>query len=98
MTHGEIELNASYIRMCCPSALRDTILHEIAHALSPLNERHGERWQAKCREIGALPRWNKTDKMVRDETWWNEYRELNTQNSRETMPQFHLEHSKSFAE
>ena len=35
--------------------VRDTLLHEIAHALCP-DEGHGPRWQEKCREIGARPR------------------------------------------
>ena len=35
-------------------AVRDTILHEIAHALSPMMG-HGEIWKAKCMEIGANP-------------------------------------------
>ena len=35
--------------------VRDTILHEIAHALSP-GAGHGPRWRQKCREIGANPR------------------------------------------
>lgn len=32
----------------------DTILHEIAHALTP-GARHGPRWQAKLVEIGGNP-------------------------------------------
>ena len=34
--------------------VRDTLLHEIAHALCP-DDGHGPRWRAKCREIGARP-------------------------------------------
>jgi predicted SprT family Zn-dependent metalloprotease len=34
--------------------VRDTILHEIAHALTP-NDGHGQRWKRKCIEIGARP-------------------------------------------
>jgi predicted SprT family Zn-dependent metalloprotease len=34
--------------------VRDTILHEIAHALTP-GAGHGPRWRAMCRQIGARP-------------------------------------------
>ena len=34
--------------------VRNTILHEIAHALTP-GAGHGARWRQKCREIGAEP-------------------------------------------
>jgi hypothetical protein len=35
--------------------VRDTLLHEIAHALTP-GEGHSDRWRAKCVEIGAKPK------------------------------------------
>lgn len=35
--------------------IRDTILHEIAHALTPADKGHGKDWKAKCVEIGANP-------------------------------------------
>lgn len=41
-----------------PHEIRDTILHEIAHALAWTRhgERtHGPRWKQICREIGAVP-------------------------------------------
>jgi hypothetical protein len=34
---------------------KDTILHEIAHALTFSGKTHGKEWKAKCVEIGALP-------------------------------------------
>ncbi len=36
--------------------LRDTILHEIAHALAGPQAGHGPRWQAAARRLGATPR------------------------------------------
>lgn len=38
------------------SLIRDTILHEIAHALVGPNHCHDLVWKAKCLEIGATPR------------------------------------------
>ncbi|HEX8525001.1 MAG TPA: SprT-like domain-containing protein [Tepidisphaeraceae bacterium] len=35
--------------------VRDTILHEIAHALAP-EDGHGAKWKAVCRQIGANPK------------------------------------------
>ncbi len=36
------------------SEVKDTLLHEIAHALTP-GDNHGPKWQAKCLELGARP-------------------------------------------
>ena len=38
--------------------IRDTILHEIAHALAGPEARHGALWKATARRIGATPRAN----------------------------------------
>ena len=35
--------------------VKDTLLHEIAHALVGQGHGHDEVWKAKCREIGARP-------------------------------------------
>jgi predicted SprT family Zn-dependent metalloprotease len=35
--------------------IRDVILHEIAHALTPNDKGHGWEWKMKCIEIGARP-------------------------------------------
>ncbi len=38
--------------------VRDTVLHEIAHALAGPEARHGPAWKATARRIGATPRAN----------------------------------------
>ena len=38
--------------------IRDTILHEIAHALAGPEARHGPQWKAIAKRIGATPRAN----------------------------------------
>ena len=38
--------------------IRDTVLHEIAHALAGPEARHGPQWKAAARRIGATPRAN----------------------------------------
>jgi hypothetical protein len=37
------------------ASVRETLLHEIAHALTPRNG-HGLRWQRKARELGVSDR------------------------------------------
>lgn len=38
----------------------NTILHEIAHGISPVHG-HGREWKAACRQIGALPKASASD-------------------------------------
>src|SRR4051794_26770877 len=69
--------------------VRDTILHEIAHALAP-NAGHGPKWKAACRRVGAKPARCYTDADVVSPSrkparyqigclacgWWNDRRRL----------------------
>lgn len=69
--------------------VRDTILHEIAHALTP-GDGHGRKWRQTCARIGAQPTRCYDDKAVRSPpraaakyllgcgtcNWWVERRRL----------------------
>lgn len=50
---GRIELSRHFVENNTDDEVRDTILHEIAHALAGPDHGHDEVWRAKCREIGA---------------------------------------------
>lgn len=52
---GRIELSVHYTERASPECLRDTILHEIAHALAGEGTGHGPAWKAICLRIGAKP-------------------------------------------
>ncbi|MBA4189508.1 MAG: hypothetical protein C0467_16085 [Planctomycetaceae bacterium] len=50
---GRIELSIRFIDLNSDEDVLDTILHEIAHALT--GSGHDDSWKAKCLEIGARP-------------------------------------------
>lgn len=62
-TPTEIRLSKHWMSHLSEDKVRDTILHEIAHALTP-GDGHGYRWKAMCRKIGANP--NRTADLPRD--------------------------------
>jgi predicted SprT family Zn-dependent metalloprotease len=62
-TERVITLSRPLVILNSADQVRDTILHEIAHALSP-GDGHGSVWRQKCREIGAAPRRCYTDDEV----------------------------------
>ncbi|HTW93745.1 MAG TPA: SprT-like domain-containing protein [Tepidisphaeraceae bacterium] len=49
-----ISLSLALTRLNPESQVRDTLLHEIAHALTP-GHGHNRHWKKKCVEIGATP-------------------------------------------
>ncbi|MFO0798290.1 MAG: SprT-like domain-containing protein [Gemmataceae bacterium] len=52
---GRIELSKHYVLRNPADEVRDTVLHEIAHALVGHGHGHNEVWKAKCVEVGARP-------------------------------------------
>jgi predicted SprT family Zn-dependent metalloprotease len=52
---GRIELSVHLAGRAAVAEVRDTILHEIAHALVGPDHGHDATWKAKCLEVGARP-------------------------------------------
>jgi len=50
-----IELSHYFVADNDAPAVRETVLHEIAHALAGHKAKHGPGWVAVCRKIGAKP-------------------------------------------
>jgi predicted SprT family Zn-dependent metalloprotease len=67
-----ISLSWKLTRLNSEAEVRDTILHEIAHAMTP-NDGHGEKWKATCVAIGAKPercyKENAVNTLPRREAW-----------------------------
>lgn len=56
--HGrlrKISLSEYLVRLNEEDQVRNTILHEIAHALTPNERGHGPQWRRKCIEVGIRP-------------------------------------------
>lgn len=51
-----IELSIHYVLRNDESEVRDTILHEIAHAIAGPRAGHGEKWKRVCTTLGATPK------------------------------------------
>jgi predicted SprT family Zn-dependent metalloprotease len=49
-----ITLSGPLVELNDRATVRDTVLHEIAHALTP-GAGHGPAWRAACRRVGARP-------------------------------------------
>ncbi len=50
-----VELSAHFVEHNPDEAVRDTLLHEIAHALVGPGHGHDAAWKAMCRRVGARP-------------------------------------------
>ena len=58
VTSAQVSISKHYMKIMDGAELRDTVLHEYAHALAALvdNETgHGHMWKKWCRKIGANP-------------------------------------------
>ncbi len=53
--NGIIGVSANHIALNSDESVRDTILHEICHALLPKGYGHNWNWRMKCRELGCNP-------------------------------------------
>lgn len=49
----EIVLSKPLTEVASPDRMRNTILHEVAHALVGIDQGHNSVWRAKCLEIGG---------------------------------------------
>lgn len=69
--HSErrIELSVYFVLANDAAAVRDCILHEIAHAIAGLEEGHGPIWKLICSRIGAKPE-RCGDARMPDGNWW----------------------------
>lgn len=68
-----ITLSRVFIELWDKKEVEDTILHEIAHALSPSEDHHSEEWKKTAKKIGARPEakinkkaWNKIKHKIKD--------------------------------
>lgn len=50
----QIRISENFIEYATFEEVKDILLHEIAHALTP-GAHHGPRWKQKCIELGARP-------------------------------------------
>lgn len=48
----KITFSRQHVEKTSQKVMLDTLLHEIAHALTPNDQGHGRLWVAKCKEIG----------------------------------------------
>ena len=51
-----IVLSRPLVQLNDEEQIRDTILHEIAHALAGVEHGHDHVWKAVCKKIGAIPK------------------------------------------
>lgn len=65
-----IELSHHFVGGNDEPAVRDTLLHEIAHALAGQAAGHGPKWKTLARQIGATPERLDRDAVMPDGRWY----------------------------
>lgn len=67
----EIRLSKPLTALNALEQVSDTLRHEIAHAIAPLNAGHGPQWKAACHLTGARPTrcYNSTDVELPPARW-----------------------------
>lgn len=65
-----VELSRHYCQNNPETEIRDTILHEMAHALVGPGHGHDQTWKRKCVEIGARPQRCYDSKIVMPQGKW----------------------------
>lgn len=53
---GRVVLSTLFIGTTALDDLEDTVRHEFAHLIAGIGERHGPRWRAVAKKLGAVPR------------------------------------------
>lgn len=76
----EIRLSKWYVELNDKESVVDTILHELAHALSFVRYGragigHGRLWKKVCREVGAIPKACSTESLTKPQ---NHYKYVDT--------------------
>lgn len=66
----KITLGAAYLTKATASQVRNTILHEIAHALAGFHAGHGPEWRKVARSIGCDAQTCHNVKSLRDDAPW----------------------------
>lgn len=56
-TSKKLSFDESYISKSGETRIHQLVLHEIAHAISPMGVGHSKVWVKKARSIGYHPRW-----------------------------------------
>jgi predicted SprT family Zn-dependent metalloprotease len=83
-----IQLSTPFALLNGDDAVRDTLLHEIAHALVGTRHGHGAVWRSKCRELGARPDRVSFEVVMPDGRWQARCESCGTVHHRHRRPKY----------